>query len=88
MWPIYCDRDDCGGFALKEMENHVFGYKVFYNEKTSMYGICSEDEYKNKNEVIEDITDDKDVVEEFCEMLNSAEVHPCHFYDVYEDFFG
>lgn len=77
-----------GEFTLKETENYVFRYKVFYNEKTSMYGICCEDENENKNEVIEDITDDKDVVEKFCEMLNSAEIHPCHFYDVYEDNFG
>ncbi|MBE6756679.1 MAG: hypothetical protein E7555_09505 [Ruminococcaceae bacterium] len=73
---------------MKETENHVFGYKVFCNEKTSMYGIYFEDENENKNEAIEDITAEKDVAEKFCEMLNSAEIHPYHFHDVYEDFFG
>ena len=68
------------------IENHAFRYKVFCNEKTSMYGVYCEN--GNKTEAIEDITCDKAVAEDFCEMLNSAEVHPYHFHDVYEDFFG
>ena len=51
-----------------------------------MYGVYCEN--GNKTEAIEDITCDKAVAEDFCEMLNSAEVHPYHFHDVYEDFFG
>ncbi len=73
---------------MEEIENQVFRYKVFYNEKTSMYGIYCEDENKNETKVIEDITADKESVEGFCGMLNSAEIHPYHFYDIYEDIFG
>ena len=69
-------------------EVNNFHYSVFYTDKTLMYGILCSDENENIIDRIDDITQEADVVDDFCRMLNSAEVHPCHFYDVYEDFFG
>lgn len=73
---------------MSERENYSFKYEVFYNHKTMMYGICCVDEKGIKTEEIDDITYNRGVIEMFCDMLNSEKIYPCHFYDVYEDFFG
>ncbi len=65
-----------------------FEYKIFYTDATLMYGICCFDESGCRVSVIDDITENRFVAEDFCQMLNSEKIYPCHFYDVYEDYFG
>lgn len=69
-------------------ENCNFVYSVFYTVETQMYGISCSDEKGNKVGSIDDIAEQMNIVDEFCAMLNSAQIHPYHFCDVYEDYFG
>ncbi len=52
------------------------------------YGIACFDEFSKKVTAVEDISDDRGAVEAFCEMLNATGVEPCHFEEIYDDYFG
>ena len=73
---------------LNESEKCSFSYTVFYSDETRTYGISCSDGEGNTVKSIDDITASSDTIGSFCAMLNSARIHPYHFYDVYEDFFG
>lgn len=62
-------------------------YIVFRNEDTSLYGVSCLDEDANVLKSIDNIGE-KSVTEEFCRMLNEYEIYPCHFEDLYDDYFG
>lgn len=69
-------------------ENEKFIYNVFFSDKTSLYGVVCRDADGNVLKEIGDITDDFLKISSFCLMLNEGEIHPFHFYDIYEDLFG
>ncbi len=77
-----------GVLKLNGSEKCEFSYSVFYTDETQMYGIACSDEEGRIVDSIGDISREQVAVDDFCCMLNSAEIHPCHFYDVYEDYFG
>ncbi len=68
--------------------NEEFVYSVIFSEKTHLYGIVCGEENGNILEEIGDITENRQKIDDFCRMLNEEKIHPYHFYDVYEDFFG
>lgn len=62
-------------------------YRTFRDEETSLYGVSC---YDNDGNVLKSIDKigEKAVTEEFCRVLNKYEVYPCHFEDLYENYFG
>lgn len=52
------------------------------------YGISCFDESFNIVKTIDNISEDREVVEKFCNMLNSEGIEPCHFEEIYDDYFG
>ncbi len=62
-------------------------YRMFRDDKTSLYGVnCCDEDGKILKSI--DNIGEKSVTEEFCRVLNEYEVYPCHFEDLYNDYFG
>ena len=64
-----------------------FVYRMFRNDETSLYGVSCLDKDGKILKAIDSIGE-KSVTEEFCRMLNEYEIYPCHFDDLYDDYFG
>lgn len=64
-----------------------FVYRMFRDEETFLYGVSCYDEDGNVLKSIDNIGE-KSVTEEFCRVLNEYEVYPCHFEELYYDYFG
>ncbi len=69
------------------MTNSKYSY-VMTKGTADYYGISCFDEISNKITSVEDISEDKNAVEAFCDMLNATNVEPCHFEEIYDDYFG
>ena len=64
-----------------------FIYTLFLSEDTPTYSVRCENADGDLLCVLENLTDNRETAENFCRMLNSASVHPCHLDDIWEDYF-
>lgn len=64
-----------------------FIYIAVPDEDCVFYSVCCYDENGTKIKEIDKVGE-KEVTENFCEFLNNGKVHPCHFEEVFDDYFG
>lgn len=72
---------------MNENHNFNFVYTVIPDDNDELYSVCCLDEKGIKIKVI-DAVGKKEEAEEFCNFLNEGKVYPCHFENIYEDYFG
>ncbi len=65
-----------------------FKYLLTEGSETGFWSVKCVDESKNEINTIFDISDDYETVRNFCEMLNTEMISPCHFEEVFDDCFG
>lgn len=70
-------------------ENRKFNYvyTVIPDNTGDLYSVCCRDKNGTNVKVICAVGE-KDEAEKFCDFLNKGQVYPCHFEDMYEDYFG
>ncbi len=71
---------------MDEKFDFNYVYTVLPDDIGDLYSICCCDENGIKIKII-DTVGEKDEAEEFCKFLNEGQVYPCHFEDLYEDYF-
>lgn len=64
-----------------------FVYVAVPGNCSDFYSVCCRDEQGNTINSITDVGT-KEEAEAFALFLNEGEIHPCHFEDVFEDYFG
>ena len=69
--------------------NHKFNfvYAVIPDDNSTLYSVCCYDENEKAITIIDKIGTRETAVK-FCNFLNEGKVHPCHFEDIFEDYFG
>ncbi len=72
---------------MNEKHNFNFVYAVIPDDNGTFYSVCCCDENGRKIKTI-DAVGEKEVTEKFCKFLNEGKVHPCHFEDIFDDYFG
>ncbi len=64
-----------------------FIYKISDKSNGLLYSVSCFDGNGNVVATICDVGEKK-AAEDFCRMLNEGKVHPCHFHEIYDDYFG